>query len=638
MKMFGRSYSQAGNTDSDYLIKTKGQVKIQLGNKFIDLIKDGKINVDSKFIFKEKQVGSKDGIYVIGDGEDQEVVLVIGGQEINLKGEIGNTYVSFMGEQVTDSESKYRALVNIGFIYKDLAALDTSSLQNGIVYVEADQKLYTIKDGQVAEFSFEFPNPFTTQFVISKNDDSIGSLLIKGSGINNSLAFESLYLFTEEGVSYLKSDGEINILIGDETYINVTQSRTTIKTILESNTIQSIGASNDSGFMLYIDDSGSTLIVDNLIVRNQTDSVSSSTYPVQWSLNNNIITQIDQVSDPSLGDGFALSLKYENTYKVGDFIYFYGEVDVTDFSIKLIRIPAEVKALNTETGNIVYVSILQELMQDVGSLSDLPNCIGQTTFLIGSDQKLEMIRTSQHNVDVIECQTIQEEQDISCIQSRLGDLTELGLFERDNVTQSNPPIEGSGFYSQNGVFIKAGYANNYALSDDDDSTKMASTEWVRKLLGRIIPKGTITAYHGDSIPDGWALCDGQNGTPNLLGKFIKAGEIEEEGGQDEILLKATDIPLLSSSITTSVIPGSFAGKLIPTFDSLQEFVVDKGGSSNHCLYTGKNEGDNGLTALPVESLSSILDVSPIVGTDPSSQTTVKINPKYYSLVFIMKME
>ena len=64
---FGRSYTSIGNSNSDFLIKTKGQIKIQWGQKFIDLIKDGKINVDAKFIYKENSVGVKDGIYVIGN-------------------------------------------------------------------------------------------------------------------------------------------------------------------------------------------------------------------------------------------------------------------------------------------------------------------------------------------------------------------------------------------------------------------------------------------------------------------------------------------------------------------------------------------------------------------------------------------
>lgn len=74
---------------------------------------------------------------------------------------------------------------------------------------------------------------------------------------------------------------------------------------------------------------------------------------------------------------------------------------------------------------------------------------------------------------------------------------------------------------------------------------------------------------------------------------------------------------------------SFDGKVIPTFDILEEFVVDEDGSSNYCLYLGKKAGDNGLTALPVADLSTVLDVSSTVGTDPASQTPVKIEPKYY---------
>lgn len=37
-----------------------------------------------------------------------------------------------------------------------------------------------------------------------------------------------------------------------------------------------------------------------------------------------------------------------------------------------------------------------------------------------------------------------------------------------------------------------------------------------------IPVGGIIMWSGDSghIPDGWALCNGQNGTPNLSGKFV----------------------------------------------------------------------------------------------------------------------
>lgn len=154
---FGRSYSQVGSSSNDFLIKTKGQVKIQWGNKFIDLIKEGKINVDSKVIYKQKEVGVKDGIYIIGDNEDQQVLLVVNGKTISLKGEVGTTYVSFLGEQNTTSENKYQALRNIGFLYPSIQDINDSAVKNGIVYIESEQKLYIISNGSLQNFLYQNP-------------------------------------------------------------------------------------------------------------------------------------------------------------------------------------------------------------------------------------------------------------------------------------------------------------------------------------------------------------------------------------------------------------------------------------------------------------------------------------------------
>jgi microcystin-dependent protein len=35
-----------------------------------------------------------------------------------------------------------------------------------------------------------------------------------------------------------------------------------------------------------------------------------------------------------------------------------------------------------------------------------------------------------------------------------------------------------------------------------------------------LPRGVIVAWTGTSPPTGWALCDGENGTPDLRGRFI----------------------------------------------------------------------------------------------------------------------
>ena len=283
-KAFGRSYSKIGSSDSDFLIKTKGQVKIQWGSKFIYLIKDGKINVDSKFIYKENQVGVKDGIYVIEDGEDSKVILKVGDNQISLVGEVGNTYVSFQGEQQTTQEQKYTALTNIGFLYKDLKDIGTDSLQNGIIYVESEQKLYIVQEGQLAEFNVELPNPYTKQFIIQKQDNSKGSLLIVGSGIENSIAFDSLYLYTEGTNTYLKSSGNICLKVEEDEKVVVGKNETLFNNIVTSQTFRSKDATDSFGFRLYFENNQSTLEVDNLKVRNQQGAESSSKllYPIYW--------------------------------------------------------------------------------------------------------------------------------------------------------------------------------------------------------------------------------------------------------------------------------------------------------------------------------------------------------------------
>ena len=35
-----------------------------------------------------------------------------------------------------------------------------------------------------------------------------------------------------------------------------------------------------------------------------------------------------------------------------------------------------------------------------------------------------------------------------------------------------------------------------------------------------VPRGVVVAFHGSVIPDGWAVCNGTNGTPNLEDRFI----------------------------------------------------------------------------------------------------------------------
>ena len=60
-----------------------------------------------------------------------------------------------------------------------------------------------------------------------------------------------------------------------------------------------------------------------------------------------------------------------------------------------------------------------------------------------------------------------------------------------------------------------------------------------------IPVGGIIMWSGSKVPDGWALCDGKNGTPNLLNRFVLGSTTAEcggTGGNASIKLTAQQLP------------------------------------------------------------------------------------------------
>lgn len=633
---FGNSYSSAGSSSSDYLIKTRGKVKIQIGNKFIDLLKDGKINVDSKFIFKEKEVGSKDGIYIIGDGEDAKVIISIGGSQIDLKGEVGTTYVSFLGTQETTPEQKHTALQNIGFLYKNVSDVQSNGLKTGIVYVESEQKLYIVQDGQLTEFTIDFPNPYPKQFVLSKSDKDKGALVIKGTGIENSLAFDSLFLYSSGGNTYVDSSGEVYIRLGEEEKILIGESQVVFSNKVISQTFQSKNATESSGFRLYVDQGESTLEIDNLIVRkgsNLSSDSSSNLYPKYWYRENNLISDISEMKDPDNPDqlGYAVDLVYQNKFQVNDSLYAFVSIKQDgDSASSQILLPLKVEALNTETGNIIYVSLQQALIseEDYKKLTSdkvLSALKFQTIFLAGRNEPISLIRRDPQNIDVLTSSGFTDEQDIKKVQTRVGNVEELNLLGREN--NKEVPIKGSGIYSSNSCFLKAQYTSLYELPPQDSSSKFASTEWVNKL----IPKGSIIMFNGLSseIPKGWHICDGTEGTPNLTGKFIKASNTSgETGGKSTIQILEENMPRHTHTFVGNQVTTSESGAHTHTIRG--KYGKSDNANDRNCLETDL------ITTSQSGAHTHTIDMSATQLSYQGEGKPIEFEPLYYSLIYIMK--
>ncbi|RWZ87322.1 MAG: tail fiber protein [Hydrotalea sp. AMD] len=46
------------------------------------------------------------------------------------------------------------------------------------------------------------------------------------------------------------------------------------------------------------------------------------------------------------------------------------------------------------------------------------------------------------------------------------------------------------------------------------------TTSVNTALNQVVPIGGIIMWSGSTVPTGWHICDGTNGTPNLIDRFI----------------------------------------------------------------------------------------------------------------------
>jgi len=178
-----------------------------------------------------------------------------------------------------------------------------------------------------------------------------------------------------------------------------------------------------------------------------------------------------------------------------------------------------------------------------------------------------------------------------------------------------------------------------------------------------VPVGTIIMWSGTEIPEGWAICDGNNGTPNLIGKFIKAGTTAGvtggggnhtiENNNNYIKLGVENLPNHTHGISelTTTSNGShtheysdeytdWASGINNTYDvnyveATGENTLDSIGlkATNYSV----NEGDFGRTTESDGSHTHTVPATSTSGTAGANSTPFSIEPSYYSLIFIMKL-
>lgn len=637
-QLFGKNYQEAGSSSSPLLLRSNGEIKLQWGNKFIDLIKNGKINSEAKdyiFTVDTSDEIKANGIYLVT--EDSSIWINVEGTKTKLNN-TDTTYVSFLTEQETTPEQKQQALTNLGLIYENIDALNKANLVTGLAYVVESNKLYLIQNKVVSEYQVASALPASGKF----DDLTISNLTIKNDTINSN---------------------QLSFTIGKTQYLQLKNSQIICSMPLLSDTIQSSNYTyNSSGFSLSYKQGKSSLDIDSINWRNiESELPKNQKEYIEYTIigEYNIVTSIQQVSSDNSTYNYQFNLKYPNTLSVNDFIE--AEINTT-YNVYLIKEEIkevkQEKEVKTETGtktetdvinqNWFYLNknlpegfILKVVLDDgsiayygseaVGEVLKLENSnnieskhvvsaqlvvkkeeVGVVTYVPSTKYFVDVTTSQKHSNKPLECKIVEVNNKYIIVssldQEAGGDIIASGQFK---IYQARVPqfIQGVGFLalrkwdSVNNKYVYHTIIGTYkesefGISDDtndkfgfySDDVKVTGislsgakfsgqlpsftetkpdtiannqfptmeivNEKIKKAVDdagdtnisliskNSLPKGSIIMFNSaENIPDKWQICDGTNGTPNLIDKFIKAGTtLKEESIELTKYTNSTETP------------------------------------------------------------------------------------------------
>ena len=191
-------------------------------------------------------------------------------------------------------------------------------------------------------------------------------------------------------------------------------------------------------------------------------------------------------------------------------------------------------------------------------------------------------------------------------------------------------------------------------SFNDNSTAVATTAFVQSLL----PRGMIMMWNSTaaSIPTGWQLCDGSNGTPNLQGQFIVGASATtgiwntagNTGGTSSVTLTTVNLPAHThlASLTGATDQGGAHNHTIIDpghYHSSPGKGSPNGGGVSGAFDSSRNPPGyptttevTGISLAQAATHNHTLTVTGNVGITGSGQSFSTL-PPYYALCYIQKM-
>lgn len=227
----------------------------------------------------------------------------------------------------------------------------------------------------------------------------------------------------------------------------------------------------------------------------------------------------------------------------------------------------------------------------------------------------------------------------------------LALRRTDPVTQALLPTKES---RANRILGFDGDGAPIAVELTEDGSAIVDNDTIiailNNYLAELFPIGMIVLWSGSiaTIPDGWALCNGSNGTPDLRNRFVvgagttygvgatggavsgttSSGGAHAHGGNTgSTALSLAQIPAHTHSVTTLSITGTGA---VQGGTAIQETGADSGSagsgaSHNHTIPSEAAHTHTVATLPPYYALAYIMRIGTYLDV-PSGEVTVGLIP------------
>lgn len=184
---------------------------------------------------------------------------------------------------------------------------------------------------------------------------------------------------------------------------------------------------------------------------------------------------------------------------------------------------------------------------------------------------------------------------------------------------------------------KDAYITRFARfgNDGEYTVTWASLRRINPLIAvqrAVVPVGGIMMWSGaiGSIPTGWALCDGTNGTPNLSGRFIVGYDaanpsydtVGNQGGAASVALTTPELPAHNHGGSVTIPPHTHP---------LPASVPSAGGASSNQLSNSNNIAHTNIS----QTNSSLPIVANFTTNNAGGGQAHENRPPYYTLAYIM---